>query len=47
MAVEQNQYQSGGVSLQRTEGRQEKQWVVGLLIMMALGIGAMLMRVIK
>lgn len=31
--VEQNQYQTGGVNMQRTEGRQQSQWLIGIVIL--------------
>jgi hypothetical protein len=30
--VEQNQYQAGGANMQRTEGREQSQWIIGLII---------------
>jgi hypothetical protein len=36
--VEQNQYQAGGASIQRTEGRERNQWSVGLVVAIMLGL---------
>ena len=35
-ALEQNQYQGVGVKLQSTEGRQQNQWVIGIIVVVAI-----------
>jgi hypothetical protein len=35
-ALEQNQYQGVGASGQRTEGRQQNQWLIGLIVVIAI-----------
>ena len=40
--LEQNQYQSGGRDIQRTEGRQSNQWVIGIIVAAAAIAGTFL-----
>jgi hypothetical protein len=44
--VEQNQYQGAGRQGQQTENRQHSQWLIGVAITMALGLGALLVKVL-
>jgi acid phosphatase family membrane protein YuiD len=45
--VEQNQYQAGGASLQRAEGRQVSQWAVGLIVGIVLVIAEVVFKLIN
>lgn len=44
--VEQNQYQGVGGKTQQLEGRQQSQWAVGVIVTLALGIGAGVMGIL-
>jgi hypothetical protein len=44
--LEQNQYQGAGRQGQQTENRQHSQWLIGLAITMALGLGALIVKVL-
>jgi len=45
--VEQNQYQSGGATQQRSEGQLRNQWVIGIIIVIALGLFATISHILK
>jgi hypothetical protein len=44
--VEQNQYQGAGRQGQQTENKAHSQWVIGLIATLALGFGALLVKVL-
>ena len=45
--VEQNQYQGAGIAIQRSEGRATNQYWVGMLVTIAFGLGALLIKLIS